>query len=153
PRSRFGRQSARVRGPSAQRIPVAATHWLAPGSLAESARTEGNEGLSMSVRGLLVDDQRMMREGLCALLSNVTDIQVIGQASDGRAALDLVRTLSPDVVVTEVGMPELNGIETTRRIRSEYEGVQVVALSTYTDKRFVIHMLEAGACGYVLKIA
>jgi DNA-binding NarL/FixJ family response regulator len=107
----------------------------------------------MSVRVLLVDDQRMMREGLCALLANVPDIVVIGQASDGRAALDLVRTLSPDVVVTEVGMPELNGIETTRRIRAEYDGVQVVALSAYTDKRFVIHMLEAGACGYVLKIA
>jgi DNA-binding NarL/FixJ family response regulator len=68
-------------------------------------------------------------------------------------ALDLVRTLSPDVVVMDIGMPELNGVEATRRIRAEYGRVRVIALSTHTDKRYVHHMLEAGACGYVLKIA
>lgn len=107
----------------------------------------------MSVRVLLVDDHKMMREGLCSLLSAVPDIEVVGEAADGRTALDLVRTLSPDVVVMDIGMSELNGIEATRRIRTEYERVKVVALSTHTDKRYVHHMLEAGACGFVLKIS
>jgi len=106
----------------------------------------------MKIRVLLVDDHKMMREGLRALLDGAPDIQVVGQAADGRVALDLVRTLSPDVVVMDIGMPELNGVEATRRIRAEFERVRVIALSTHTDKRYVHHMLEAGACGYVLKI-
>jgi len=107
----------------------------------------------MTVRVLLVDDHKMMRDGLRALLSAVSDFEVVGDASDGRSALDLVRTLSPDVVVMDIGMPELNGVEATRRIRTEYEQVRVIALSTHTDKRYVHHILEAGACGYVLKIS
>jgi DNA-binding NarL/FixJ family response regulator len=107
----------------------------------------------MSIRVLLVDDHKMMREGLSALLVSEGDIEVVGEASDGRIALDLVRTLSPDVVVMDVGMPELNGVEATRRIRADHERVKVVALSTHADKRYVHHMLDAGACGYVLKIA
>jgi DNA-binding NarL/FixJ family response regulator len=107
----------------------------------------------MTIRVLLVDDHTMMRDGLCSLLEGVPDIEVVGQAPDGRTALDLVRTLSPDVVIMDVGMPELNGVEAARRIRTEHERVKVIALSTHTDKRYVHHMLEAGACGYVLKIA
>lgn len=107
----------------------------------------------MTIRVLLVDDHKMMREGLRALLAVVPDIEVVGEASDGRIALDLVRTLAPDVVVMDVGMPELNGVEATRRIRTEHERVKVIALSTHMDKRYVHHLLEAGACGYVLKIA
>jgi len=108
---------------------------------------------AVKIRVLLVDDHQMMRQGLAALLSAVADIEIVGEAADGRTALDLVRTLQPDVVVMDVGMPELNGIEATRRIRVEHEGVRVIALSTHTDKRYVHHMLAAGACGYVLKIA
>lgn len=107
----------------------------------------------MTVRVLLVDDHRMMREGLRALLAEASDIEVVGESSDGRTALDLVRTLRPDVVVMDVGMPDLNGVEATRQIRAEHEGVRVIALSTHMDKSYVHHMLEAGACGYVLKIA
>lgn len=107
----------------------------------------------MSVRVLLVDDHQMMREGLKALLANKPDIEVVGEAPDGRMALDLVRTLAPDVVVMDVGMPDLNGVEATRRIKNEHERVKVIALSTHTDKRYVHHMLEAGASGYILKIA
>lgn len=104
-------------------------------------------------RVLLVDDHVILREGLTALLSAQPGIEVVGGASDGRTAIDLVRTLSPHVVVMDIGMPELNGVDTTRRIRSEYPAVKVVALSTHTDRRYVQHMLEAGACGYVLKIS
>jgi DNA-binding NarL/FixJ family response regulator len=106
----------------------------------------------MTIQVLLVDDHKMMREGLRALMSGVPDIKVVGEASDGRTALDLVRTLAPDVVVLDVGMPELNGVETARRIRAEHKRVKVIALSTHSDKRYVHHMLEAGACGYVLKM-
>ena len=107
----------------------------------------------MSVRILLVDDHQMMREGLRALLAHEPDFEIVGEASDGRTALELMRSLSPNVVVMDVGMPELNGVEATRRIRAENEHVRVIALSTHTDKRYVHHMLEAGASGYVLKIA
>lgn len=106
----------------------------------------------MSIRVLLADDHKMMRDGLAALLSGLPDFEVVGEASDGQMALDLVRSLSPDVVVMDVEMPKLNGVEATRRLRTESEGVKVVALSSHTDDRHVHHMLEAGACGYVLKI-
>jgi DNA-binding NarL/FixJ family response regulator len=107
----------------------------------------------MKLRVLLVDDHQMMREGLRALFAGEKDIEVVGEASDGRAALDLIRTLAPDIVVMDIGMPELNGVEATRRITAEYPRVKVIALSTHTDKRYVQHMLESGATGYVLKIA
>ncbi len=107
----------------------------------------------MKVRVLLVDDHKMMRDGLRALLSAVPDIDVVGEAADGRTALHLVRTLVPEVVVMDVSMPELNGVEATRQIRAQNERVKVIALTTHTDTRSVHHMLEAGACGYVPKIA
>jgi DNA-binding NarL/FixJ family response regulator len=106
----------------------------------------------MNIRVLLVDDHTMMRNGLRALFTSAPEVEVVGEAGDGRAALDLVRTLLPEVVVMDVGMPELNGVETTRQIRAGYPKTKVIALSTYTDRRYVQHMLEAGACGYVLKI-
>jgi DNA-binding NarL/FixJ family response regulator len=94
-----------------------------------------------------------MRQGLSSLLTDQPDVEVVGDTGDGRTAIDMVRTHSPDVVVMDVGMPELNGIDATRRIRVEYPRTRVIALSTHTDGRYVQHMLEAGACGYVLKIA
>ncbi len=106
----------------------------------------------MTIRVLLVDDHKLVREGIESMLEGVTDIVVVGGASDGRTALDLVRTLKPDVVVMDVGMTEMNGIEATRSIRAAFPDVRVVALSTHTDQRYVLHMLDAGACAYVLKI-
>jgi two-component system response regulator NreC len=107
----------------------------------------------MKIRVLLVDDHTMMRDGLRKLLSSCTDIEVIGECADGRTAVDLARKLQPAVVVMDVGMPELNGFEATRRIRAECADVKVLGLSTHTDKRYVHNMLAAGASGYVLKIA
>lgn len=106
----------------------------------------------MTIRVLLVDDHQLMREGIESMLSHASDLTFVGGASEGRSALDMVRTLAPDVVVMDVGMPELNGIEATRLIRSEFPHVRVIALSTHTDRRYVHAMLDAGACGYVLKI-
>jgi DNA-binding NarL/FixJ family response regulator len=107
----------------------------------------------MKTRVILVDDHKMMREGLATMLATATDIEVVGEGADGRSALQLVRTLQPDVVVMDVGMPDLNGIEATTRIRAEHPRVKVVALSLHSDKRYVQHMLDAGASGYVLKVA
>jgi len=106
----------------------------------------------MTIRVLLVDDHKLMREGIESMLEGVADVVVVGGASDGRTALDLVRTLKPDVVVMDVGMTEMNGIEATRSIRAAFPDVRVVALSTHTDRRYVLHMLDAGACAYVLKV-
>lgn len=107
----------------------------------------------MTIAVLLVDDHRLMLEGLRVLLSAARDVKVVGEAVDGRSALDCVRRLDPDVVVMDIGMPEMNGVEATRALRTQFPRTRVVALSTHTDKRYVHNMLDAGASGYVLKIA
>jgi two-component system NarL family response regulator len=105
----------------------------------------------MTIRILLVDDHQMMREGLRSILETGTDVEIVGEASSGREALALSLTLEPDVVVMDVGMKDLNGIDATRQIRSDHPGVRVIALSSHSDSRYVSAMLEAGACGYLLK--
>ena len=105
----------------------------------------------MSVRVLLGDDHQIVREGLRMILEREPGVQVIGEAGDGRAVLDLTQKTAPDVVVMDIAMPSMNGVEATRRIRSEMSGVHVVALSAYADKRYVLAMLEAGAQGFVIK--
>lgn len=103
------------------------------------------------IRVLLVDDHELMREGLRAILEREKDVEVVGEASSGRAAVELARTLEPDVVVMDVAMKDSNGIEATRQLRSAHPGVKVIALSSHSDSRYVNAMLDAGACGYVLK--
>lgn len=107
----------------------------------------------MTIRIVLADDHKMLREGLRTILENEPELEVVGEADDGRLALKLVRELSPDLVVMDIGMPNLNGIEATRQIRSSNAKVKVIALSMHSDKRYVLRMLEAGASGYVLKSA
>jgi DNA-binding NarL/FixJ family response regulator len=107
----------------------------------------------VSLRILLVDDHAMLREGLRSILAREPGVEVVGEAADGRAALDAVRALAPDVVVMDVGMADLNGIEATRRIRAESPSTRVIALSTHSDRRYVAGMLEAGARGYVAKVS
>ena len=105
----------------------------------------------MAIRILLADDHGMMREGLKALLSKQMGMDVVGEASDGHTAVQMVRDLRPDVVVMDIGMPDLNGIEATRQILAENADVRVLALSQYSDPRMVTEMFRAGARGYLLK--
>ena len=100
---------------------------------------------------LLADDHKIVRDGLRNLLEKQQDITVAGEAEDGREALQLARKLSPDVVIMDIAMPDLNGIEATRQILSEVQDVKIVALSMHSDKRYVSEMLKAGASAYLLK--
>lgn len=105
----------------------------------------------MSVRILLADDHAIVRQGLHSLLENEADMEVVGEAKDGRKALNLVRELAPDIVIMDITMPNLNGVEATREIVSEFPKVKVIALSIHSHKRFVSDMLKAGTSGYILK--
>ena len=105
------------------------------------------------IRLLLVDDHAIMREALRDSLLREPDIQVVGEAGDGDAALRLAREHSPDVVVTDISMPGLDGFELTRLITRDFERVAVLALSTHLERSFIQRMLDAGALGYVNKSA
>jgi two-component system NarL family response regulator len=100
---------------------------------------------------LLVDDHQMVREGLRSILEQDEAFSVVGEASSGREAVRLARELKPDVVVMDVAMRDLNGIEATRQIHSVVPDSAVLALSSHSDRRYVMAILAAGACGYVLK--
>jgi DNA-binding NarL/FixJ family response regulator len=100
---------------------------------------------------LLADDHRIVREGLKSLLQSQPDMDVIAEASDGRQAVEMARDLDPDVVVMDVAMPQLNGIEATRQLTNEQRDWKIVALSMHSDRRYVSEALKAGASGYVLK--
>jgi DNA-binding NarL/FixJ family response regulator len=105
----------------------------------------------MALKILLVDDHQIVRQGLRTLLEKEPDMEVAAEAEDGRAAVRLAREVSPQVVIMDVAMPDLNGIEATRQIVAECPGVKVIALSMHADRRFVSNMLKAGASGYLLK--
>jgi len=105
----------------------------------------------MRLRLLLADDHGMFREGLRALIEKQTDLEVVGEAANGREAVRLARDLKPTVVVMDVSMPDLNGVEATRRILKRSPMAKVIALSMHSDRRFVVEMLRAGAQGYLLK--
>lgn len=107
----------------------------------------------MSITVFLADDHAVVRDGLRSLLEAQPDIKVIGDAGNGRQAVRLVEQLRPDVVVMDIAMPELNGIEATQKICSECPDSQVVILSMYSTDEHVIRALQAGARGYLLKEA
>lgn len=104
-----------------------------------------------TIKILLADDHRIMRDGLRALLENEPDIEVIAEADNGRDAVEMARDLNPTVVVMDLSMPGLNGVEATRQILNQNDSIKILALSMHADKRFVIGALSAGASGYVLK--
>ncbi len=105
----------------------------------------------MTTRVLLADDHKMIRQGLRALIEKEDGISVVAEAEDGRKAVELAAALKPAVVVMDVGMPKMNGIEATRRIIEANAAIKVLALSMHSDKRFVKEMFAAGASGYLLK--
>jgi DNA-binding NarL/FixJ family response regulator len=105
----------------------------------------------MKVKVVIADDHQIVRQGLRHLLEREPDLEVAAEAEDGRSTVRLVRELQPAVVIMDVAMPDLNGIEATRQIVGEFPKIRVIALSMYADKRFVTNMLKAGASGYLLK--
>lgn len=106
-----------------------------------------------TIKIVLADDHRIVREGLSALLRQQPDFELVGEAEDGLAAVKLARTLQPDVVVTDISMPGLNGVEAVRRIHLEEPGVKVLCLSVHDETAMVLSVIDAGAAGYVLKDA
>ena len=105
----------------------------------------------MGTRVLLADDHRLMREALRSIVDKESDMKVVGEAADGRAAVRMAREVSPDIVIMDIAMPELNGVEATHQIFSETPHVKILALSMHSDEHFVAGMLKAGASGYLLK--
>ncbi len=105
------------------------------------------------IRVILADDHAVVRKGIREFLEEAGDIAVIAEAGDGQQALQLARTQRPDVLVLDVQMPEMNGIEVARRIRQEHPEIRVLVLTAYDDEPYVLALLRAGASGYVLKDA
>ncbi len=105
------------------------------------------------IRVLVVDDHTIVRDGICALLALAGDIEVVGEAANGSEALNKVRELTPDVVLMDITMPIMGGLEATRRICKEFPRTKVLVLTQYDDKEYVFPVIEAGACGFISKLA
>ncbi len=105
----------------------------------------------MSMRIILADDHKIIRDGLRSLLEQEQDIEVVAQAKTGHETVELVAKFVPNVVIMDIAMPDMNGIEATRHIINSFENVKIIALSMHSDRKFVIEMLKAGASGYLLK--
>jgi two-component system response regulator NreC len=108
-------------------------------------------GEQMFTKILIADDHQIVRQGLRFLLEKESDLKVVAEAENGRMTVRLARELNPGLIIMDVAMPDLNGIEATRQIIAELPGTKVIALSMYADRRFVVNMLKAGASGYLLK--
>jgi two-component system response regulator NreC len=105
------------------------------------------------IRVLIADDHTIVRDGICALLALAPDIEVVGEAGNGMVALDKVRELVPDVVLMDIAMPMMDGLEATRRIRKEFPGTKVLVLTQYAEKGHIFPIIEAGAQGFISKTA
>ena len=103
------------------------------------------------IKVLLADDHFLVRQGLRSSLSEYSQIQIVGEASNGREAVDKVRKLSPDVVLMDINMPEMNGLEATAALRKEGSGTRVLALTVHNNKQYILQIIRSGAQGYVLK--
>ncbi len=107
----------------------------------------------MTIRVLLVDDHAVVRTGLRMLLGQESDIEIVGEAGSGREALNSIEQLHPDLVLMDIGLPDMTGIEVTRQVRQKWPNVAVVALTIHEDEEYFFQMLQAGANGYVPKRA
>lgn len=105
----------------------------------------------MPIRVVIVDDHKIIREGLRALIDRQKDMEVCGEAPDGRSAVELAAEVRPDAIVMDLSMPDMNGIEATERILADNPETRVIALSVHSDTRFIDGVLKAGAAGYLLK--
>src|SRR5512142_1638426 len=105
------------------------------------------------IRILVADDHAVFRQGLCALLGRRKGVEIVGQAENGRQAVEAVAALKPDVVLMDIAMPVMNGLEATQAIRKESPDTRVLVLTQYESKEYVMSLLQAGAAGYVLKLA
>ncbi|HKJ78468.1 MAG TPA: response regulator transcription factor [Prolixibacteraceae bacterium] len=105
----------------------------------------------MTTKVLIADDHQLFREGLANLLSSAPDIEVIAEAEDGKEATEKAKQLKPDVLLIDIGMPHMNGIEATRILKKEMPELKIIAVSMHSDRQFVKGILEAGADGYLLK--
>ncbi len=107
--------------------------------------------MSQRLRILLADDHQLFRDALRSLLEKVPDVDIVAETGDGLEVIRLARDTSPDIVCMDIGMPGMNGIEVTRRLIAACPGVKVIALSAFTEQRYILDMLDAGALGYVAK--
>lgn len=107
----------------------------------------------MATRLVLVDDHVVFREALSSMLSAEEDIEVVGMAGTGREAIEVARRLQPDVMVLDIGMPDMGGVEAASAIIERWPGIKLIALSTHSDRRFVTEMIKVGASAYVVKTA
>lgn len=105
------------------------------------------------IRVLIVDDHAIVRDGLASLLARRKDIEIVGQAADGRQGIEQAHTLLPDVILMDIAMPEMNGLEATREIRKALPGIRILVLTQYESKEYVLPLLRAGAAGYLAKRA
>ena len=105
----------------------------------------------MDIKIFIADDHKIIRDGLRSLIARQKNLEVVGEACDGRTAVKLVRELTPHVVIMDIAMPDLNGLEATRKVVAADPDVKVIALSMHSDRRYVSQMLKAGAKGYLLK--
>lgn len=103
------------------------------------------------IKVLIADDHRVVREGLCAILKTKEDIEVVGEAQDGHEAVEKARALLPDVILMDVSMPRMTGVEATRIIKREFPHIGIVALTMYEEQQYIFDLVRAGATGYLLK--
>ena len=105
----------------------------------------------MPIKILIADDHQLFREGLITLLSSNTDIEIISQAENGKQTIEKAKKLNPDIIIMDIGMPIINGIEATGILHRELPEIKVIALTMHSEKHFIKGMLEAGAFGYLFK--
>jgi two-component system NarL family response regulator len=103
------------------------------------------------IKVLIADDHRVVREGLCAILKTKEDLEVVGEAQDGQEAVEKARGLLPDVILMDVSMPRMSGVEATRIIKREFPHIGIVALTMYEEQQYIFDLVRAGATGYLLK--
>jgi len=109
--------------------------------------------MMQKIRVLVVDDHTIVRDGICALIALAGDIEVVGEAANGSEALKMVKELNPDVVLMDIAMPIMGGLEATRRIHKEFPRTKVLVLTQYDDKEYVFPVIESGASGFISKAA